>query len=147
MTAPVRPVLAPPPSGRPSGPPAATAPHGAPYGPTGAVPAAAPHEPLAAGLARLGEVLTEAGRICSNLAEIRLAAAPIPSVMSVVSERQSRTLLSASNVATRVGCTTSTVRRWRRAKLMPPAIVIGGVVRWEEDAIDRWVAERKEQPR
>ena len=127
--------------------PAAMAPHSAPYGPKGAAPAQDPQEALAAGLAQLGEVLGQAGRICSELAQIRLAVTRERAVMVPVPEPQRRALLSASNVAARLGCTTSTVRRWRRAKMMPPAIVIGGVVRWEESAIEHWVAERKELPR
>ena len=55
-----------------------------------------------------------------------------------------RELLSAKDIADRIGCDAKTIRRWRREGSLPNAIVIGGIVRWEAGDIEDWLQRRKE---
>ena len=50
-------------------------------------------------------------------------------------------LLSARDVAARLGVDPKTVRRWREAKKLPPAIDVAGVLRWRSDVIESWLRE------
>ena len=50
------------------------------------------------------------------------------------------TLLTISQVAAALNCSTKTVYRLADAGKMPPACRIGDLVRWSSEAIDAWIA-------
>jgi excisionase family DNA binding protein len=51
-------------------------------------------------------------------------------------------LLTARDVAERLGVSTETVLRWVRCGELPAFKLPGGAIRFREDALDRWLAER-----
>ena len=51
-------------------------------------------------------------------------------------------LMSANDVAERVGVAPHTVRRWRSAGKLPPAIQIEGIVRWRPEVIQQWLEDQ-----
>ena len=93
----------------------------------------------AALFARLAEVHAEAAQIYRELAEIQLAAPPERALMDPVEPVR---LLTARDVAERLRVDAKTVRRWRESGRLPPAIEIGGVVRWRTQDIDAWIEEQ-----
>jgi excisionase family DNA binding protein len=53
-------------------------------------------------------------------------------------------LLTAADLARRLNCSERTVRRMRLAGHLPPAVRLGKLVRWQPQAIERWIAQRLE---
>lgn len=53
-------------------------------------------------------------------------------------------LLSVAQVAHKLGVSEPTIRRWRRGRVLPPAVEVAGIVRWRAEAIEKWIAEREE---
>lgn len=52
-------------------------------------------------------------------------------------------LLTKANLAKRLSVSMSTITRWHRQGVLPPAIKLGRrAVRWRESAIDSWLQER-----
>ena len=49
-------------------------------------------------------------------------------------------LLTADDLAARLGCKKRTLRRWRHLGLLPEAITIGRALRWRESVVDAWIA-------
>ena len=98
----------------------------------------------AGGLAEAARLLDEA----EEFAGIPLAAWPRQAVMdgSVPSSRP-KPLLSARGVAERLGVDPKTVRRWREAGKLPPAIDVAGVLRWRPEEIEAWLREREGKSR
>ena len=52
-------------------------------------------------------------------------------------------LLSVRNLAALLDVDAKTVRRWREAGKLPPALEISGVVRWRPEDIDAWLEEQR----
>ncbi len=48
-------------------------------------------------------------------------------------------LLTVADVARLLRIEAKTVRRWRLEGLLPPALVLGGVVRWRRDDFEAWL--------
>lgn len=48
-------------------------------------------------------------------------------------------LMSAADVAKRLGVSTETVLRYRRNGAMPEAVTIGRLLRWQRSVIDEWI--------
>lgn len=57
-----------------------------------------------------------------------------------------RVLLGEPELAELLAVDVATIRRWRRAGELPPAVEIGGTLRWRADAIDAWLKSREVQP-
>jgi excisionase family DNA binding protein len=53
-------------------------------------------------------------------------------------------LLTAADLARRLNCSERTVRRMRLAGNLPPAVRLGKLLRWQPQAIERWIAQRLE---
>ena len=53
-------------------------------------------------------------------------------------------LFTTDDIARRTHCDARTVRRWHDDGKLPPAIVIGGLVRWNADDIEAWLREQTE---
>jgi excisionase family DNA binding protein len=51
-------------------------------------------------------------------------------------------LLRAGEVAELLGVSESTVHNWRYKRTGPPAIKVGGAVRWPESAIEAWIKQQ-----
>lgn len=53
-------------------------------------------------------------------------------------------LLTAKEVAMKLGCTTRTLQNWRDAKIGPSYIqyVDKGMVHYDEDILEEWIRER-----
>lgn len=111
---------------------------------------------ITAVLRRLAALHAELAQALGELAEQTANALPVhdePSLMSDVdasaaAPANSRLanlgrLLSVADVAERVAVSTDTVRRWRRNKVLPPAIEVAGIVRWRVEVIEKWIAERE----
>ena len=62
-------------------------------------------------------------------------------------EAQQAPLLSLRQVAVRLGVHIRTARRWRDEQYLPPAIVLGGVVRFDAAEIEKWIEAKKERAR
>ena len=128
----------------------ASAQHGATHGPTCEAVEEAETHALTARVAALFHDLGAAFEDISNQQK-RLAACgeralmrPSPSDSAGAPAMQKTTkLLSANDVAERIGVAPHTVRRWRSAGEMPPPIEIGGVIRWRPEVIERWLEERE----
>ncbi len=88
-------------------------------------------------LARLGETLAEAAQICRALAEVQLAGSEKPRLMEGV--HSAKPLLSVRDLAARLNIHPRTVRRWRGEGKLPPALEVGGVVRWQAEVVDAWI--------
>jgi excisionase family DNA binding protein len=52
-------------------------------------------------------------------------------------------LLTAREVAGRLRVSTETVLRWRRQGKLPAVVLPSGAVRFREDTLDGWLAERE----
>ena len=102
---------------------------------------------VAEDLARAARLLAEAAEILGNLAQdpdIRLAVSGNGAVMGAMSvaapgPATPPKLFSANDVAGLVGVSGKTIRRWRTEGKTPPGIVLGGVVRWQQDDINNWL--------
>jgi len=53
-------------------------------------------------------------------------------------------LLDIKEVAGRLGVDEQTVRGWRKRKTGPPAFLVVGNLRWDEDELNAWVASQRE---
>ena len=53
-------------------------------------------------------------------------------------------LLDANALAKTLAVSPKTIRRWRDEGRLPPAIDLGGVLRWRRAAVDVWLAQREE---
>ena len=58
-----------------------------------------------------------------------------------------RPLLNSTQVATLTGVTTTTLSKWRKRRVGPPFIKIGGVIRYEPYKLDEWLADQLTQTR
>jgi len=146
VTAASRPTFAPGPAPALQGRRPADAPAGQ-HGATGAPLPPRSAAPLPAGsaldaqvkLARLADLFAEASGIVRELSEVQLANAPERALMSSVNATAPK-LLTARDVAARVGVDERTVRRWRREGKMPRGIELGeSVVRWTSESIEAWI--------
>ena len=94
--------------------------------------------------ARLAGVHAEAAQICRELAEVQLDVHRDRALMdgvavSAESAPAPGRLLTAHDVADRLRVDTKTIRRWRESGRLPPAIEMGGIVRWRAQDIDAWI--------
>ena len=101
----------------------------------------------AALFARLAEVHAEAAQIYQDLAEAQLDAHRDRALMdgvavSAESAPAPGRLLTAHDVAERLRVNAKTIRRWRESGRLPPAIELGGIVRWRARDIDAWLEEQ-----
>lgn len=55
-------------------------------------------------------------------------------------------LLTAREVADKLGVSTETVLRWRRKSLIPAIALPGGAVRFRQDELDEWLTARATCP-
>ena len=124
--------------------------------PIGTESGSEPVDTLSASTARHSapELLDRASRLHSGLADVyrdlarhaqvRLDAAPVQSVMDDVLNTSStpKKMLTGNDLAEFLQVDSKTVRRWRNEGLLPPALEIGGVVRWSQDTIRSWIQER-----
>ena len=109
-----------------------------------------PDERVHAHFARLAGAYAELGRVYADLAEdrdIQLAGSPAPRLMVDVdaATEPSAPLLAVAGLARLLDVTEKTVRRWRDEGRLPPAVEVGGVVRWRPEDVDRWLAEGGER--
>ena len=110
---------------------------------------------LAAELAHVGADLADVARALSAVverlgaiaerAENQLAEPTKRALMGGVVTPEPQALLSVRTLADRLSVDPKTVRRWREAGTLPPAIAVAGVLRWRAEAIDAWLLEREEQ--
>ncbi len=129
----------------PIAPKAAPARHGAGVGATGDLRELDPHERLADLFARLAAVFGEAAQVCGELAQVELAAGAETRLMLPVPEAlRTRQLLTVTGLAELLSVDGKTIRAWRERGQLPAAVKIGGVIRWDADDIDRWIAEKRE---
>ncbi len=109
-----------------------------------------PDERVRGHFARLAAAHAELARAYADLAadpDIQLAGSPRSRLMVDVdaATEPSAPLLAVAGLARLLDVTEKTVRRWRDEGRLPEAIVVGGVVRWRADDIDRWLAEGGER--
>ena len=50
-----------------------------------------------------------------------------------------RRMLTAGEIAELLNCGTRTVWRWADSDILPPAVRIGRLVRWDAATIERWI--------
>ncbi len=101
-------------------------------------------------LVRLAELCTEAAEILGSLADIQLDESRHPRLMdgvgsssgSVAATSAPRRLLTARDVAALLQVDAKTVRRWREEGKLPPAVELGGVVRWLAEDLAVWLKEQ-----
>jgi len=97
-------------------------------------------------LARLADLLSEAGKILHELSEVPLADARDSRDITHVETTTTRPrLLSIQDIADRLGIDARTVRRMRARGQLPPAIDLHSVLRWDEATIDAWIEGRRER--
>lgn len=111
-------------------------------------PAALGHalwQQIADGHATLAQLYS---RVASEEQQIQLASFGDQSVHADVNEIQAAAhppkLLSVADLANFLAVDPRTVRRWRTSGELPPAVQLGGVVRWEIEDIEHWLERRKE---
>ena len=69
---------------------------------------------------------------------------PVPAAqLEPPDSREFERLLSVGDLARRLGVDPKTIRRWRRDRVLPEALVVGGVVRWRPVVIDGWIRDRE----
>ncbi len=56
---------------------------------------------------------------------------------------QPMTMLTVPRLAELLAVDPRTIRRWRSAGHLPPALSVGGVIRWRAEVIDQWIADRE----
>lgn len=94
----------------------------------------------AALLRRLAGLHAEAAAVLEELAAIQLDVPPRSRLMDgEPGPERPDMLMNAKTVAARLQIDPKTVRRWRREGKLPPAITIGGVVRWRAEDVERWL--------
>ena len=91
----------------------------------------------------LAELFSEAADVHRELAQIQLDVSATSMLMEDEPAGPPR-LLTVKQVAELVGVDERTIRRWRDEEKLPPAITIGGVIRWYENDILDWLDEAKE---
>lgn len=95
-------------------------------------------------LAELGQALEDLAQDAENqLAELARPERVSGAVETAPVAQPTARLLSAKDIADLVGVDAKTVRRWRSEATIPPAIEIGGVVRWRMTVIQEWLAARE----
>ena len=98
--------------------------------------------------ARLATVFGEASQVFGDLGQVELAAGASSRLMERVPEAsKTRQLLTVNGLAELLQVDAKTVRAWRERGQLPPAVKIGGVIRWNADDIDRWIEEQREAVR
>ena len=101
--------------------------------------------PLGSGLdlhvhfARLADIHSSLADEYREMEDIQLAACGERALMSGMIPGR---LLSVRNLADFLDVDEKTVRRWREAGKLPPALEISGVVRWRPEDIDAWLEEQ-----
>ena len=90
-------------------------------------------------IADLLEQLAEEHRELAGILQNQLDARPDPRLMSSV-EARPNPLLSAREVAVKLGLSERTIRRHRQKGILPPAIEVGGTYRWRAEDIEAWIA-------
>lgn len=55
----------------------------------------------------------------------------------------SNQLLTAKQIAARLGVSLSTVRRWTREEVLPPPVRLGRLVRWSPETFEAWLVRFK----
>ena len=50
---------------------------------------------------------------------------------------------SKTETARAIGITTRTLDRWRRLRVAPPCVRVGGTIRWRRDAVLEWMQRRE----
>ena len=92
-------------------------------------------------LARLADLLVEAGGIVRELSQVQLDDARDSRLMSHVETTTiPARILTVNDVAERLALAPRTVRRMRQRGEIPAGIEIGGVLRWKPEEIDAWLA-------
>ena len=102
-------------------------------------------------LVRLAELCAEAAEILGRLADIQLDESRRSRLMtgvdgstgSVAATSAPRRLLTARDVAVLLQVDAKTVRRWREEGKLPPAVELGGVVRWLAEDLAVWLKEQR----
>ncbi len=103
------------------------------------------HERVSAAHARLAELHSEIAGIHHELAQVELAAGAETRLMERVPESsKTRQLLTVNGLAELLQVDAKTIRAWRERRQLPPAVKIGGVIRWDAADIDRWLSEKRE---
>ena len=129
-------------------PKSAPARHGATVGALDDAGELDPHERVSAAHARLAELHAEIAGIHQELAQVELAAGASLALMVRVPEAsKTRQLLTVNGLAELLQVDAKTIRAWRERGQLPPAVKIGGVIRWDADDIDRWIGEQREAER
>ena len=121
-----------------------------------ASPHSAAHAPVGAAtpsLQRLADIFAEASEILGELAsnqDIQLEQPRIEGLMNPVhsapeqpSPGTTLDLLSIADMAGIMGVGDRTIRRWRSEGKLPPAIEIGGLLRWRREVVEAWIAARE----
>ena len=107
-----------------------------------------PHERVSAAHARLAALHAEISEIHQELSQEQLAAGAGSALMLPVPEAtETRPLLSVPDVAKLLHVDAKTIRNWGKQGLLPAAVKIGGVIRWNATDIDHWLAEKREAVR
>ncbi len=131
----------------PTWPNSANGAHGRPVG-ASVGPELDPHGRLADVFGRLAAVFGEAAQVCQELSQEQLAAGARSALMErVPDDSETRPFLTVNDVARVLQVDEKTVRAWRERGQLPPAVKIGGVIRWDAAGIDRWIAENREAER
>jgi excisionase family DNA binding protein len=100
---------------------------------------------LLARIADLHDDLADAYRKLAETSPNRLDGCADPSPdRDVETAPATRPFLTVRDVAERLQVDAKTVRRWREEHRLPPAVSLGGVVRWRAETIDAWLAEAEE---
>ena len=88
-------------------------------------------------LRALSRLFREAASI---IEEIQLAVPPTPGhIDGVKPEFETAKLLTVDDVAGALVVSAKTVRRWREEGKLPPALRIGGVIRWRASEFNSWI--------
>lgn len=110
--------------------------HTAPQGQSGPLPVRSAAD-AEVKLARLSDLFTEAAGILRDLTEVPVDV-PRETRLSVDVPKR---LLSARDIAAKIGVNERTIRRWRRQGKMPAGVEFAGaIVRWRHEEIDAWIA-------
>ena len=122
----------------------ARAQHGATVGVSGA-PDSDVHERVSEAHARLADLHAAIAGIHHELAQVELAVGEETRLMVRMPEAfKTCQLLTVNGLAELLQVDAKTVRAWRERGQLPPAVKIGGVIRWDADDIDHWLAEKRE---
>lgn len=67
-----------------------------------------------------------------------------PSDLGILSVMQR--LMTIDEVSELLAIPVATLRRWRFQRSGPPAIKVGGHLRWDRDDLERWVVAQRDMP-